>query len=66
MLGSIRGSGILSSAADVPGMSVVHGRRGGEWMRLGLGFINPVGTWGVLACVFVWVAVMWVVYMGSG
>ena len=23
--------------------------RGGEWMRgLGLGFTNPVGTWGVL------------------
>ena len=26
-----------------------RGWRGGEWMRgLGLGFTNPVGTWGVL------------------
>ena len=24
-----------------------RGSRGGEWMR-GLGFTNPVGTWGVL------------------
>ena len=24
-------------------------RRGGEWMRrMGLGFTNPVGTWGLL------------------
>ena len=51
-MGSTLGSGIVSSAADVIGMSVVHGmkrwwsmyvfgtgrrkRRGGEWMR-GLG-----------------------------
>ena len=26
-----------------------RGLRGGEWIRgLGLGFTNPVGTWGVL------------------
>ena len=33
-------------------MFVLAGRRGwrgGEWMRgLGVGFTNPVGTWGVL------------------
>ena len=53
---------VVSSAADVLWMSVVRGmrswwnvyvfglgRRGGDWMRgLGLGFSNPVGTWGVL------------------
>ena len=62
-VGGIRGSGILSSVADVRGMrgvggvcghvyvfgSVRCGRRVGGWMRgLGLGFTNPVGTGGVL------------------
>ena len=29
-------------------MCLARGRVGGEWMRgLGLGFTNPVGTWGV-------------------
>ena len=40
-----RGSGVLSSVlarGDVGG-------EGGEWMReLGLGFTNPLATWGVL------------------
>ena len=58
-----RSSGIVTSAVDVLGMSVVRGmtgvggvcemcmcgRRGGERMRgLGYGFNNPVGTRGVL------------------
>ena len=58
-----RGSGIVSSAADVLWMSVVRGMRGvcemcmclarggvgGEEVRgLGLGFTNPVGNGGVL------------------
>ena len=60
-VGGTRGSGIVSRAADMLSMSVVHGMRGvcvwlgvawvetGEWMRgLGLGFTNPVGTGGVL------------------
>ena len=63
-VGGTRGSGIVSSAADVLEMSVVRGlkgvggvckmcmARGGvevEWIRgLGLGFINPVVTGGVL------------------
>ena len=42
------------------------GGEGGEWMReLGLGFTNPVGTGGV-GHVSVLVAVVWVVYVGSG
>ena len=54
-MGGTRGSGIVSSAADVLRMSVVRGMRGvgsggvggegSEWMRgLGLGFTNPVRT----------------------
>ena len=58
-MGDIHGSGIVSSAADMLCMSVVRGMRrvgevceicmarGSEWMR-GLGFTNPVGTWGML------------------
>ena len=71
-----RGSGVMSNTGDVLEMSVVRGvggvcdmcmclargGEGGEWMReLGLGFTNPVGTGGVLTCVCVLVAVVWVV-----
>ena len=72
-VGGTRGSGIVSSAADVLWMSVVCVRcvcvwlgaawveRGGEWMReLGLGFANPVGTGGVMDVRLVLVAVVWV------
>ena len=63
-VGGTRGSSIVSSAADVLGMSVMTRvfvemcmclarsgvvGEGGEWIRgLGLGFTNPVGTGGVL------------------
>ena len=59
-VGSTRGSGIVSSAADMLWMRGVGemcmclargsvDRDGGEWMRgLGLGFTNPVRTGGVL------------------
>ena len=62
-VGGTRGSGIVSSAANVLWMRGVgevcemcicvwlgrRGWRGGEWMRgLGLGFTNPVRTGGVL------------------
>ena len=63
-MGGTHGSGVLYSTGDVLEMSVVRGvcgvcgmclarvsvpGEGGEWMRgLGLGFINPVGTGGVL------------------
>ena len=58
-VGGTRGSGIVSSAADVLWMRwmcgvgrvcemymcLARGGVGGEWMRgLGLGFTNPVGT----------------------
>ena len=57
-----RGSGVLSDTGDVLVRGVggvcdmcmclaraVWVERLGEWMReLGLGFSNPVGTWGVL------------------
>ena len=65
-MGGTRGSGIVSSAADVLWMSVVRGMRGvggvcemcmarGGVGRegasgLGLGFTNPVGTEGVCLC----------------
>ena len=46
--------------------SVWRRRRGGEWMRrLGLGFTNPVGAGECWTYVCVWVALVWVVYMGS-
>ena len=42
-----RGSGVMSSTGDMLVRGV--GGEGGEWMReLGLGFTNPLGTWGVL------------------
>ena len=62
-VGSTRGSGIVSGAADVLWMSVVRGRRGVGGVSemymclarggvggegVGLGFTNPVGTGGVL------------------
>ena len=71
-VGGTRGSGIVSSAADVLWMSLVRGMRGvgGEWMRgLGLGFTNPVVTVEVLdvwMCGCVWVTVVWVVGRGLG
>ena len=48
--------------------SARRGWRGGEWMRgLGLGFTNPVGTYGdCCMCVRVLVAVVWVVWGGVG
>ena len=75
-----RGSGVLSSTGDVlvRGVGGVCGMcmglarggvggEGGEWMReLGLGFTNPVGTGEYWTCVCVLVAVVWVVYVGSG
>ena len=62
-VGRTRGSGIMSSADDVLGMSVelvkckmcmclARGGEVGEWMRgLGLGLTNPMETMGVLDCV---------------
>ena len=60
-VGGTRGSGIMSSAVDVLGMSVVRGMRGvggicemcmdrGAWVEsgLGLGFTNHVRRGGVL------------------
>ena len=60
-----RGSGVLSSTGDMLMRGV--GREGGEWMReLGLVFTNTVGTGECWTCVCVLVAVVWVVYVGSG
>ena len=72
-----RGSGVLSSTGDVlvrgvggvcdMCMCLARCCVGGEWMReLGLGFTNPVGTGGVLDMCLCLVAVVWVVYVGSG
>ena len=42
-------------------------RRGSKWMRgLCLGITNPVGTVRVCDVFCVWVAVVWVVSVGSG
>ena len=73
-VGCTHGSGIVPSAADVLGMSVVRGMKGvggvcemcmclarGGVGGEGVSFTNPVGTGGVLAYVHVWVPLMWVV-----
>ena len=65
-VGGTRGSGIVSSAADMFLMSMVRGMRGvGEVceMCMCLGFTNHVRTGGIWTCVYVWVAVVWVVYV---
>ena len=75
-----RGEGIVPCAADVLCMSAVGGikgvggvcgmcmclARGGEWIRgLGLWFTTTVGTGECWTCVCVWIAVVWVEYLGS-
>ena len=75
-----RGSGVLSSTGDVLAercwwmcdmcMCLARGGvggEGGEWMRIGLGFTNPVGTGGVLdMCVFWFGWCRWGVGRGLG
>ena len=83
-VGGTRGSGIVSSAADVLWISVVRGMRGvggecemcmardgvgGEGVngeRNGFGLYQSCGNRGSVGRVCGLVAVVWVVYVGSG